>query len=282
MSKFVVLGSKGTIGSALVKNLVKHQKEVISTTRENLDATNFDSIRKIVHENPDSVFINCIAFMPADKCETEVKASENVNFRFVDLITQEIAKFSNSKFIQLSTDFIFDGKTNIPYTTNSKPNPINIYGQHKMLAEKAVEDNLNDQAQIIRFASLVAKTGKGSTFTEKISQRAIEQGIIKVVEDLKISIATSTLVLDSILQASEFPSFGIHHAVHEGVTTWYELAKLTLELDGIEAQIEPISHLDLNLPATRPQYSALQPSKTFENTQLDWKKAVTNYLGSYE
>ena len=282
MSKFVVLGSKGTIGSALVKKLVKYQKNVIHTTRENLDATNFDSIRKIVQENPDSVFINCIAFMPADKCETEIVASESINYKFVDQITKEIAKFSNSKFIQLSTDFIFDGKTNIPYSTVSKPNPINVYGKHKMLAEKAVEENLNDQAQIIRFASLVAKTGKGNTFIEKISQRAIEQGKINVVEDLKISIATSALVIESILQASEFPSFGIHHAVHEGVTTWYELAKLTLELEGIEAQIKPISHLDLNLPAARPQYSALQPSSTFENTKLDWKEAVTNYLGSYE
>ena len=183
----------------------------------------------------------------------------------------------DSSFVPAFTNTLPDS----PYLIDAKTNPLNKYGKHKALAELVVQDNLKDRAQIIRFASLVSRTGKGNTFIEKISQRARAIGEISVVEDLKISIATTTLVVNSVIQVSDSSDFGIYHAVHKGIATWFELAKLTLEIERINAEIQPISHLKLNLPAVRPKFSALQPSEALSNTDVDWKEAVTNYLGSY-
>ena len=279
MRKFVILGSKGTIGNALVEELTKRKIPVLGITREHFDATSSESIEKLASENPDAIYVNCIAFMPADKCETEIEASKEINLKFVDRITKTLSRLPDTRFIQLSTDFIFDGKTESPYETNAASNPLNQYGKHKALAESSAQHNLRDRAQIVRFASLVAQTGKGNTFIEKISERARDTGQISVVDDLRISIATTPLVVDSVIQVSKMTDFGIHHAVHKGVATWYELAKLTMESQQINADIKPISHLELNLPAARPKFSALQPTEFLGIESIDWKEAVNNYLG---
>ena len=281
MHNFVILGSKGTIGSALVRELIRREIPVKGITREHFDATNSESIKKLVSNYPNATFVNCIAFMPADKCEIEKEVSEEINYRFVDRITKALSGFQETRFIQLSTDFIFDGKTEKPYATSAPVNPLNQYGKHKAQAESSALENLQNRAQIVRFASLVAKTGKGNTFIEKITEKARETGQISVVDDLKISIATTPLVVDSVIKVSKMNDFGIHHAVHKGVATWYDLASVAIDIHQIDADVKPISHLDLNLPAERPKFSALTPSEFLDTEILDWKEAVTNYLGNH-
>lgn len=276
MPNFVVLGSNGIVGNALVTELNNRGVACISINRNNLDITNNAAIEELVKGYPDSIFVNCIAFMPADKCEQEIVNSKIINSEFVYNISRILQKNGKAKFIQLSSDFVFDGEKGTQYLINDLPNPLNIYGQHKFEAEKATTNHLGENSRIIRFASLVAKTQSQSSFIEKITARANEYGEIAVVDDLKISVASMPLILENVINAFEDQSSSIYHVVHEGVTTWFDLAKLALDVQGIKCEIRRISHLDLNLPARRPLNSSLQPKVSTLNG--NWSNAVEEYL----
>jgi dTDP-4-dehydrorhamnose reductase len=280
MSEFVILGANGVLGSSLFKDLIAEKHDVFKFTRENLDINDPESIKSVLRQHENATILNCIAFMPADKCETEPLLSKLANVDFVENLADNIEENSNQRLIHFSSDFVFDGTQAKPYTVNDIPNPINVYGQHKFESELLVDSILEERARVVRFASLVGKSESEKTFIEKIIAKAISGNTISVVSDLTISIATTDLISKVVTRAFTCES-KIIHAVHKGETTWYELARTSLQIMNIPSECGKANQRDYPTVAKRPSYSVLQPNlESMGIPEIDWEIGLRQFLES--
>jgi dTDP-4-dehydrorhamnose reductase len=278
MSEFVILGANGVLGSSLLKDLIADKHEVFGFTRENLDISDSESIKSVLRQHENATIINCIAFMPADKCETDPHQSKLVNVDFVENLANNVMKISNQRLIHFSSDFVFDGAQTKPYTVNDKPNPINVYGKHKFESEVLVDSILKKRVRVVRFASLVGKSESEKTFVEKIIAKAISGNTISVVSDLTISIATTDLISKVVTRAFACES-KIIHAVHKGETTWHELARCSLQILNISSECGKASQSDYPTIAKRPIYSVLEPNlESMIIPEMSWEKGLRQFL----
>lgn len=280
MSEFVILGANGVLGSSLFKDLVADKHDVFRFTRENLDISDSESIKSVLRQHENATILNCIAYMPADKCETDPLLSKLANVDFVENLADNMEKNSNQRLIHFSSDFVFDGAQAKPYTVNDIPNPINVYGQHKFESELLVDSILGERARVVRFASLVGKSESEKTFVEKIIAKAISGNTISVVSDLTISIATTDLISKVVARAFACDS-KIIHGVHKGETSWYELARTTLKIMKISNDCGKASQRDYPTVAKRPSYSVLRPNLESMNIpEIDWELGLRRFLES--
>jgi dTDP-4-dehydrorhamnose reductase len=280
VSEFVILGANGVLGSSLFKDLVAEKHDVFGFTRENLDINDSESIKSVLRQHKNAIILNCIAFMPADKCETEPLLSKFTNVDFVENLANNVEKNSNQRLIQFSSDFVFDGVQAKPYTVKDIPNPINVYGQHKFESEMLVDSILGERGRIIRFASLVGKSESEKTFVEKIIAKATSGNTISVVSDLTISIATTDLISKVVTRAFTCDS-KIIHGVHKGETTWHELARTSLQIMNLPSDCGKASQSDYPTIAKRPNYSVLRPNLESMNIpEIDWELGLRHFLES--
>jgi dTDP-4-dehydrorhamnose reductase len=276
--QYLVLGSNGILGASISSHLEKTENKVLKITRQNLNIFNQTELRILLSKYPSSVVLNCVAFMPADKCQVEPELSEKVNLSFVDLLAHEILKNKNQKLIQYSTDFVFDGESQIPYLENSPMNPLSVYGQHKKNAEIRAQNILRGRVKIIRLASLTSKTSSQKTFIEKVLENVKSGKEIKVVNDLRISTSTSTIVSKSTIQAFNIKK-PVIHAVHSGETTWYDIAQVVFDELNLKTPVQPVNSNQFLSVAPRPRYSVLNPTE--EVLALDarnWELATRDYV----
>ena len=281
MSKYVILGSNGIVGRSLLSELPKFGHEVLGLNRNNLNIHSQIEISELVKNKSETIFVNCIAYMPADKCETDAENSSKININFVNTLAKEIEKTKSNSLVHFSSDFIFDGNSVEPYTESSEPRPLNVYGRQKVQTEFMIQEILVNRGKIIRFASLVAKTQERKTFLEKVIDRAKETKSARVVDDLRISTTTIDLLTSTVagLHNIEKP---IIHAVHQEETSWFKIAQLAFEVLGIDVLMEAIPHTAFNTPAPRPIYSVMKPSpEVVDIDNRNWHDAISDFCIRY-
>lgn len=273
----MIFGSRGVLGTTLQLDLQNQHLEVVPVTRSDLDIHNYQALKNFLTEMGEATIVNCIAYMPADKCELEPEISRAINLDFVEKLADVIASSSNQKLVQFSSDFIFDGQSKNPYKIDSPPNPINTYGIHKYAAETIVLEKLSERAKIIRFASLISYSSQRKTFLEKVIDRTMTNGEASIVSDLKVSTATSELISKVVTSISTMET-SIIHAVHSGETSWYAIAKCAFDAIGLDVKINQINSELSPTAAARPKYSVLEPSpEVLELDSRHWHSALSEY-----
>jgi len=278
MADFVVLGSKGILGSRIVEDLADIGNRVVAVSRDTFDHFDIDELNAFLRQHPGATIVNCVAFMPADKCEREPENSHKINVEFVEMLAHSMKSQGDQKLIQFSSDFVFNGESSTPYTEESTPSPLNVYGAHKAQSENIVGSVLGDRARVIRFSSLVTVSQGKTTFLEKVTAKARAEGAISLVADLKISIATSGLISKVTAEAFHIDR-PIIHAVHGGETTWLGLASKAFDLFGLDINVTAVKSSDFASPARRPLYSVLQPSEEVKGIDADsWDLALEKFL----
>ncbi len=278
MAKFIVFGSNGVLGKTLVSDLISSGHEVEQITRQSLDIFNEKDLSEFLQSRSESTVINCVAYMPADKCEIDPELSKKINVDFVQSLASKVLIAQNLRLIHFSSDFVFGGSKTTPYEVNARPDPINIYGMHKYESEKIVMEILPTRGHVIRFASLISYSSDRKTFLEKVIDRAQITGSASVVSDLRISVATSELIAKAVVQC-QISKSPIIHAVHVGQTSWYEIAVCAFNALGLEIPVKKVNSSEFTTAAKRPVFSALAPSK--EIVELDsrsWDVAVSDYV----
>jgi len=281
MASFTILGANGVLGSLLYEDLKAEGHEVTGLTRSNLNILDHTEVSAFVNKLDDTTVINCIAYMPADKCENNIDESKRINEDFVEILSSCISKTTNVSLVQFSSDFIFDGLASQPYTETDEANPLNVYGHQKKASEEIVLDLLKEKGKIIRFASLVAHSKERKTFLEKIIDRAKNSPEISVVDDLKISTATSSLISKTIMALPQIDR-SLIHVVHKGVTSWYDLARAALNELSMDVTINPVLSETFPAVAQRPMFSALQQSPEIEEIDSrNWEEAVRNFVSAH-
>jgi len=276
--KVAIIGASGQLGTDLVEIF---GEEAIPFTHRDLEVTDIKSLEILKEHKPD-VIINTAAYHKTDDCEIYPEKTFQVN-AIGALNVAKIANEIGAINLYISTDYVFDGEKNEPYTEEDHPNPINIYGLSKYVGE-ILTRNYSLKYYIIRVASLYGKagaSGKGGNFVEFMIKKAKSGEKIYVVDDMFMS---PTYTKDVALTLRRFlkmkPEFGVYHMVNEGHCSWYDFTKAIFEILGWHVELKPIKTNELKRLAKRPKFSALKNMK-LEKIGLKmrhWREALRDYL----
>ena len=257
------------------------------------DMTDKDHVLDYVRELNPEVIVNCAAFTNVDGCETEQSLAEQVNGVAVGYLA-EAAKKVDAVLVHISTDYVFDGNKNSPYTETDSTNPQSVYGHSKLLGEKKLLASGLKKYFIVRTSWLYGPGG--NNFVETIVRLSKERTVIGIVADQVGSptytgdLADAVFSLLEAASSSEPPAsklYGLYHFSNDGQCSWYEFAKEIASLARAEGEqlkvdkINPIKTEDYPLPAKRPAFSVFSKEKysriTGKSVPL-WKESLPKYF----
>lgn len=280
--KVLVTGVKGQLGYDVVNELNKRGHQAVGVDVEEMDITNFAVVESVIKkENPDAV-IHCAAWTAVDLAEEKENYDKvmKVNFEGTKNIAT-VCKDIDAKMIYISTDYVFDGTGEKPWTPDCKDYcPQNVYGESKLKGELAVSSIL-DKYFIVRIAWVFGLNGKN--FIKTMLSVGKKFDTVKVVCD-QIGTPTYTLDLSVLLvDMVETKKYGYYHATNQGgFISWYDFAVEIFKRAGLKTKVLPVTTLEYGLSkAKRPFNSRLDKSKLTENgfnLLPDWKDALNRYL----
>lgn len=274
--RVLITGAAGMVGRALAEHCRASGDEVFALDREGLDITDDRGTREAFSRlRPDAV-INCAAWTDVDACELDPQHAFLVNSQGVEVIATA-ARLAGASFIQISTDYVFDGrKEDGFYTQRDDPHPLSAYGASKLEGER--------RAQAASARTSVVRTGwiygaGGKNFLSKVIDIARGGGPLKAIGD---SYGTPTYVPDLVARLREIAALdlpGIYHVANSGEGTSYEgFARAALAEAGLDdARVESVSTDSLKRPAPRPRNSRMKCllSEAIGLAPLrDWREAV--------
>jgi dTDP-4-dehydrorhamnose reductase len=277
--KITIIGSTGQLGTDLI-NVLQDEHEVVGLTHQDIEVTDYNSCQILKNSAPDAI-INTAAFHKTDQCEEDPLKTFSVNA----VGTRNVATISNeieATTIFVSTDYVFDGSKNEPYTEDDTPTPVNTYGISKLAGEFYTKKN--PKHYIIRLASLfgvAGASGKGGNFVETMIMKAKKNEPIRVVDDMWMSPTYTRDAATTIKKIMELKlPFGTYHSTNQGYCTWFQFAKETFKITGLDPTIKPIKTHQLEIKARRPRFSALKSIKLpkYGIQMREWKEALHDYL----
>lgn len=252
--KIIVTGSKGMLAQDLIP-ILKAGHVVMPFSKMEMDITQKKVVFEKITANEPDIVINCAAYTNVDKAEEEREKAFLINAIGVQNLALVCAEIQ-IPLCHISTDYVFDGQKNRPYTPFDNTNPLNFYGESKLAGERYIQWIL-DKFYIVRTSGLYGMGGNNFVFT--IIKLAKEHLRVKVVKD-QIGSPTFTANLSyGIKKLIETGSYGIYHITDDsgdGIS-WFDYAKEILAFSGINAEVIPVTSEEFPRPAKRPAYSVL-------------------------
>jgi dTDP-4-dehydrorhamnose reductase len=283
--KILVTGAGGQLGSEIKKLSAQYPKSsFVFTDFPETDLTKPNDISRLFNEVKPDFCINTAAYTAVDLAEMEKEAAFALNAKSLDYLAKA-CKAHNTKFIHISTDFVFDGNASSPLTEDMPTSAVNYYGESKREGEKILENQLNDNFIILRTSWLY------STFQKNFVKTMLHLGRTK--EALKViydQVGTPTYAEDLakvILQIihDKTWSSGIYHFSNEGVASWYDFAMAVFTHKGIEIPVEPVRTSAFPTPAKRPAYSVMSKEKIKDAYDIKirhWQAALEDCLSKLD
>ena len=287
--RVLVTGANGMLGTDLCEMLEAAGHEVVRTDVaahngdreykwESLDITDTHQVARCLLNHQPNCVIHAAAYTDVDGCER----NPDLAFRVNGLGTWNIASVCGAHHITLiyiSTDFVFDGSKGEPYTEFDPSNSLNHYGASKLAGEQYVRQ-LCRQHFVARTAWLFGI--HGPSFPSKMLELAKTRTDLSVVVD-QVGCPTYTRdLVHALLELLPSQLYGTYHITNAGACSWYEFAKTTLELAGVNITVHPMPADKWPSPTKRPHYSVLR-NYAFElqgrKLLRPWKDAVVEYLG---
>ncbi len=282
MVTILVTGSNGQLGNE-IKCLSEQYPtyNFIYTDVEELNIADYQQIDYFFKNNNIQYIINCAAYTAVDKAEQEADLARYINANAVKYLSQ-IAKKNDAYIIHISTDYVFDGRSHMPYTEDDPICPASAYGKTKAEGENEMK-NYAEKGIIIRASWLYSSFGHN--FIKTILKYGKERGTLNVVFD---QIGTPTyaadlakVILDIIPQLAFKTGIETYHFSNEGVSSWYDFAKEIVALSSFECVLNPIRTEDYPLPAPRPHYSVFDKAKIKKEFNIEipyWKDSLKKCL----
>lgn len=272
----LVTGSSGQLGQSL-QFIANNYPEItfVFCNSKQLDITNLENCVEVFSQYQPNFCINTAAYTAVDKAESETDKAIAINVTGAKNLA-EVSKQFNTVLLHISTDFVFDGNKNSPYTEEDLPNPTGVYGQTKLDGEKAVQA-IWEKHFILRTSWVYSQFG--NNFMKTMLRLSSERDTISVVND-QIGTPTNAVDLANVLIKiinSNSNAFGIYNFSNEGTCSWYDFAKKIFEFNNITINLLPISSSSFPTPAKRPSYSVLDKSKiktAFNLSIKSWEKSL--------
>lgn len=273
--KVLLFGARGQLGSEIVDRASEYNIDLAVTDAPDLDICEPLAVDEVIQGLKPEIIINCAAYTQVDKAEEVRDLAFSINAHGAAHIAWS-AKAANAYLIHISTDYVFDGAAGKPMTEDHFTNPINVYGESKLLGEKEVIRLLPDNSLILRTSSVHGV--HGVNFVHTMIKLMREKKEIKVVNDQFMCTTWAGWLADTILELCSKQPLGVMHACCDGVISWYDFACEIKQLllpscsEVAECKVLPVSAEEFIRPAKRPSYSALDCSRL---TQVNGKKPIT-------
>lgn len=279
--KVLVTGSKGQLGSDLLRVGSEYELELIGIASDELDITQEQHVYHLVNEIKPNAIIHCAAYTAVDRAEDDKAACFSVNVDGTKYLAQA-AKKVKAKFMYISTDYVFDGKGTMPFIETDQPAPLGYYGLTKYEGEKLVQAMLDDWF-IVRISWVFGLNGHN--FVKAMLKLAQTRDELNVVADQMGSPTYTFDLARLLLDMIQTDQFGIYHATNGGFISWkdfaleiFSQAKLDIKVTGITTEAYPTR-------AVRPRNSRMSKQKLMDAgfTPLPgWKDALERYLKELE
>lgn len=255
------------------------QYQFIFTDVDELSITDSEAVAKVFREYQPAYLINCAAYTAVDKAEAEKELNNQINGIAVGILAL-ISKQAGTKFIHISTDYVFNGNASQPLREDDAVDPVNAYGESKLMGEQLAVQN-DPKSVIIRTSWVYSYYGKN--FVKTMIRLMSEKESIGVVDD---QIGSPTYAADlarAILQIISSGKWvpGIYNYSNEGVISWFDFANEIKRQINSSCVVSPLSTEQFPTPAKRPKYSVLDKTKiqqTFSVRLRDWKESLTECI----
>ncbi|NLO71706.1 MAG: dTDP-4-dehydrorhamnose reductase [Porphyromonadaceae bacterium] len=282
MSKnILVTGANGQLGSEIRVIADSLTDNYIFTDVEELDITDKNAVDNFIKMNDVQVVVNCAAYTQVDQAEDDEVLADKINHQAVRILAEACLE-NFVLLIHISTDYVFDGTRNKPYTEDVPTAPLGVYGKTKLAGELAVDES-GCNFIIIRTSWLYSMFG--TNFVKTMQRLTSEKDELKVVFD---QIGTPTYAADlaklivKIVENEDFwPCFGIYHYSNEGVCSWYDFAIEIRDLLGNECDIRPCHSDEFPSKVKRPHYSVLDKTKVKDIFEIEiphWKTSLARCI----
>lgn len=280
--RVIVIGSNGMVGADAAMEYLRDGHVVIPKNHSDIEVTDKESVKRALDEDYDIVVnTSCLHTLACEKDPARAYMVNAIGPRNL----AEVVREHNKLLVHISTDQVFDGKKDIPYTELDSTSPVTVYGNTKLAGEYFIR-NSGANAQILRTTALFGMhptRGKpgGENFVEMMLRKAKQQGTVNVVND-EFTTPTSTVNLaKQIVLLGKTKHFGVFHAFGIGSCSWYEFAEEIFKQAGTEVDLQP----------SAPNFSGIIRPKyvTIENFRLrvlglnvfrPWREELRIYLES--
>lgn len=276
--KILITGADGQLGQSIRKIAPNHNHEFTFTDIEELNVTIEEEIDNYLKSGQFDFLINCAAYTAVDNAENDYDKALALNTTAPYLLAKYAKKYK-TRFIHISTDYVFDGKSSVPYSTKADTNPKSIYGITKLQGEKKIL-RCNKDAKIIRTSWLYGEFGHN--FVKTILKLGQMKSSLNVVFD---QVGTPTYATDlarAVLKMTEhMPIDSVFHFSDEGVCSWYDFAKKIVEIKGFKCKVLPVLSKEFPTIAQRPYYSVLDKSDIKFNLRIEiphWEDSLRQCL----
>ncbi|HWH88327.1 MAG TPA: dTDP-4-dehydrorhamnose reductase [Pseudomonas sp.] len=292
MKKIVLFGSNGQVGWELQRSLPL-LGDFAACDRSKVDLADFDAVSAYLRQERPDIIVNAAAYNAVELAETYEQDAERINFLLVKVLAEYAAE-NNAWLVHYSTDYVFNGASDIPYDETDLPDPLNAYGRSKALGEVAVAASGCNHL-LLRTSWIYSSRGRN--FAKTILNLAATKTEFSVVSDqtgaptcASFIADTTVLCLYRILNSADTQSLsGTYHLVSSGYASWYEYASylvtealsLGIPLNCTEKDIRPVSGSEYPTKAVRPISSRLNNSKiqnAFNIIIPDWKTYIKRTL----
>jgi len=272
------------LGSEVVAQCKRHELDFIASDSE-VDISDAIALRDYAEGKDIDFIVNCAAYTAVDRAEQETDIAFRVNSTGAGNLAR-MAKRLGARLIHISTDYVFDGKSDRPYRTDDEPSPASAYGQSKLEGEKAVLSAC-PEAAIIRTEWLYGRGG--NNFVTTMLRLMGGRDEIRVVDDQRGAPTLSDDLARAIVEIvrSHKKANNIYHFTNSGETTWYgfalEICRLATQRGLVKREVKlvPIHTADYLRPAVRPVYSVLDCSRIADEFGIvtrPWNEALEGYL----
>jgi dTDP-4-dehydrorhamnose reductase len=288
-SKILVTGGNGQLGKELREFSSLHTGlEFVFLSREDLPIHQFELVRNYFNTLKPAYCINCAAYTAVDKAESERDLAFQINGEAVGVLAA-ICKEHNTKFIHISSDYVFNGEATYPYTENFPTDPINVYGASKLDGDNQAMQ-LNPDSIIIRTSWVYSSFGKN--FVKTMMKLMNEKDEVKVIKDQLGSPTNAADLAETIFNIIGLCHMqiynwnpGIYNFSNEGIISWYDFANAIKEINNSPCDVKPISTKEYPTPAKRPAYSVLDKTKiqqTFGIKLKNWKDSLRTCISNMQ
>lgn len=269
--RILIVGGNGQLGNCIRKIApdFENQYEFNFTDSQTLNITDRDSVSDVFYDFKPHFCINASAYTAVDLAEKEPEKAFAVNAEGVANLAEACEEY-NCVLIHVSTDYVFDGETNISYSEDSFTNPQGVYGASKLKGEELATD-LNPKTIVIRTSWLYSEFNKN--FVKTMLNLFSQKDELGIVADQFGQPTNSNDLAEAILKIieTEPKTYGIFHFSNYPETTWFEFAQKIAEFSGSNIKLNAITTEEFPTPAKRPKRSTMSLDKIEETYKIELK-----------
>ena len=284
MKNILITGANGQLGNEMrVLSAENPEYTYFFTDVAELDICNEQAVLDFVKANNIHVIVNCAAYTAVDNAEDNVELCTKLNADAVGYLAKA-AEANGAEFIQISTDYVFDGTAHIPYQETEPTCPNSVYGKTKLAGEQNAL-SLCSRSMVIRTAWLYSTFG--NNFVKTMIRLGKERDSLGVIFD---QVGTPTYARDlaraifAAIRQGVLP--GVYHFSNEGVCSWYDFTKAIHRLAGITTcSVKPLHTSEYPTKAKRPHYSVLDKTKIKETYHIEipyWMDSLQSCIAELE